>query len=251
VSYTLVAGLEWALPHRSEWRRPQGDVRADLTHLLVTGPGASQLGMSIVSGLAVVCTTWLSGRLGAGLWPSDLPVAAQLLLAILVAELGHYWFHRLSHENAWVWRLHAVHHSAPRLYWLNATRFHPLDLVCLVVFQALPLVLLGIPPRVFLLYAIAQACYGQLQHGNIDLRTGPARWLFSTPELHRWHHSTDAREGNNNYGAILITWDLVFGTYFWPRDRRFAGPVGIAGMPRFPTTWTGQVLAPFRWTAIS
>ena len=251
VTYALIAGLERAFPHRAEWGRAHGDVRTDVTHLVVTGTAASQLGLAVAGGLAVVCSPWLANRLGTGLWPSALPIAAQLFLAVLIAEFGHYWFHRVTHERAWAWRLHAVHHSAPRLYWLNATRFHPLDLAALVACQTLPLFLLGIPPRVFLLYSIFSSCYGQLQHCNVDLRSGVASWLFSTPELHRWHHSTDPREGNANYGAILITWDLVFGTFFRPRDRGFAGPVGIAGMPRFPTTWTGQLLAPFRWTAVS
>ena len=34
----------------------------------------------------------------------------------------------MMHEVPWLWRFHATHHSAPRLYWLNAGRFHPLDL---------------------------------------------------------------------------------------------------------------------------
>ena len=34
-----------------------------------------------------------------------------------------------------MWRVHAAHHSAPRLYWLNATRFHPFDLFGLIVCQ--------------------------------------------------------------------------------------------------------------------
>ena len=53
---------------------------------------------------------------------------AQLPLALVVAELVEYSFHRLMHEVPWLWRFHATHHSAPRLYWLNAARFHPIDL---------------------------------------------------------------------------------------------------------------------------
>ncbi len=46
---------------------------------------------------------------------------------MIVSEFGSYWAHRLMHERPLLWRLHAVHHSAERLYWLNAGRFHPLD----------------------------------------------------------------------------------------------------------------------------
>jgi len=165
----------------------------------------------------------------------------------MIAELGHYAFHRWSHERALIWRVHAAHHSARRLYWRNATRFHPIDLFCLIFCQSLPLVLLGIPPRAFLAYGLFASVYGQLQHCNIDLRTGPLGWLFATPELHRWHHSPDPAEGNNNYGAILILWDALLGTRFAPRRLRFDGAVGLAEMPRFPTGYVGQLLSPFRF----
>ena len=249
-SYAAIALIERVIPYRDDWRRPQGDVATDATHLVVTGPGSNEAALLAIAVLAsLLGLGWNEGQAGRW-WPSALPLLLQVWLAVLVAELGHYWFHRLCHETDWLWRLHAVHHSAPRLYWLNATRFHPLDLAGIVFFQVLPLVLLGIPPRVFLLYSIVAACYGQLQHCNAALRAGPWRWVFSTPELHRWHHAADSRHGNANYGAILSAWDLVFGTFALPRGREATEPIGIAGMPQFPATWLGQITAPFRWSAL-
>lgn len=248
--YPAVAVLERLFPYRAEWNRPQGDVRADALHLMLTGPFVSGLFDATVRGAAVSAAAWLAARWGFSLWPASWPPVAQLFLAILVAELGHYWFHRVSHENAWVWRLHATHHSATRLYWLNATRFHPLDLFCLITCQSVPLILLGAPPRAFLMYTLFTVVYGQLQHANVELRTRALDWLFSTPGLHRFHHSTDPREGNANYGAILIAWDLVFRSFHRGRDGRFAGPVGIAAMPHFPRGWLGQLASPFRWRRI-
>lgn len=245
--YVAVALLERWYPHRPEWNRDAGDVRTDVAHLFVTGTVASQGGLAISAGLV-----WLAGgpRGGGGVWPAAWPMLAQLGLALLLAELGHYAFHRVTHERALFWRLHAVHHSATRLYWLNATRFHPLDLLGLTFLQTLPLLALGITPEAFFGYAIFSGSYGQLQHGNIALDSGPLRWLFSTPELHRWHHSVEPREGNANYGAILSTWDWLLGTAFWPRDRRFTGPLGVSGMPGFPRAYVAHLLAPFRWGAV-
>jgi sterol desaturase/sphingolipid hydroxylase (fatty acid hydroxylase superfamily) len=246
--YPLVALLERLHPYRREWTRWQGDSRADLLHLLFTGPLSSALFGATLAGAAAAGSAWLSARVGAPLWPVGWPALPQLFLAIAVAELGHYWFHRLSHENAWVWRLHATHHSAPRLYWLNATRFHPLDLFALIACQNAPLILLGAPPRAFLMYTLFAVVYGQLQHANVELRIPRTLdRIFSSPGLHRWHHSTDPREGNRNYGAILSLWDLAFGTFFRPRDRDFAGPVGIADLPRFPQRYLAQLATPFRW----
>jgi len=249
--YTLIALLEVALRHRAEWSRPRGDLATDALHLAVTGPLASGLYDAVGRGLAATGGAWIAGRVGLGLWPADWPAVAQLFLAILVAELGHYWFHRISHERDLVWRLHATHHSAKRLYWLNATRFHPLDLFALIACQSTPLFLLGIDRRAYLTYALFAVVYGQLQHCNVEVRTPRGvDHVFSTPGVHRWHHSIDAREGNHNYGAILSIWDVVFGTFFRPPDRDFAGPVGIADLPRFPAGYLGQLAAPFRWARV-
>ena len=250
IFYPTIAALEWLHPYRREWNRAQGDQRTDLLHLLLSGPISSGVFEATVRGVAISAAAWLAAQLGTSLWPASLSAVAQLYLAILVAEFGHYWFHRVSHENPWVWRLHATHHSAPRLYWLNATRFHPFDLFSLLVFQNVPLILLGATPRVFAMYLLFSAVYGQLQHGNIALRTGALDWLFSTPGLHRFHHSTDVREGNTNYGAILITWDLVFRSFFRPQDRGFEGRVGIGELPKFPQRYLAQLASPFRWSRV-
>jgi sterol desaturase/sphingolipid hydroxylase (fatty acid hydroxylase superfamily) len=250
IFYPLIALLERRLPHRREWRRAQGDLRADVLHLLFTGALANALFAASVLGAAVAASTWLSSQLGGALWPLGWPPLAQLALALALAELGHYAFHRLSHEQPIVWRLHATHHSAPRLYWLNATRFHVIDLFFLLSFQAFPLIALGADSAAFLSYTIFAAVYGQLQHANLELRTGPLDWIFSTPGLHRWHHSRDSREGNHNYGAVLSCWDLVFGSFWRPRGREFRGPLGIGALPRFPAGYLGQQLSPFRWARV-
>lgn len=251
VFYPTVALLERAFPYRADWHRPRGDVRTDALHLAVTGPATSTLHEAIMHGSVGAAGVWLAARIGGGLWPGGWPPLAQLALALLVAELGHYWFHRLSHERALVWRLHATHHSALRLYWLNATRFHPLDLFALIACQSGPLFLLGAPPRTLLMYALFTVAYGQLQHCNVALRTPRALdWIFATPGVHRWHHSIDLREGNHNYGAVFSLWDHAFGSFFRPAAP-FAGPVGIESLPDFPRDYRGQLLAPFRWQSIA
>jgi sterol desaturase/sphingolipid hydroxylase (fatty acid hydroxylase superfamily) len=250
VFYPSIAALERWLPHRDEWRRAQGDLRGDVIHLLLSGTLANALFAASFLGVALAAATWLAGRFGGALWPADWPALAQLALALALAELGHYAYHRLSHEQHHVWRLHAAHHAAPRLYWLNATRFQVFDLFFLITCQSFPLIALGAGRDVFLSYSVFAAVYGQLQHSNVELRTGPLDWIFSTPALHRWHHSRVPQEGDNNYGAILSVWDLVFRSFWRPHGRSFEGPVGIGALPRFPAGWLGQQLAPFRWARI-
>ena len=248
--YPLIALLERLFPHRRDWNRSHGDVGADALHLAVTGPASQALVAALVLGPLSMLSAWLSSTAGGSLWPDRLPMLVQLALALVLGELGHYGFHRLSHENPWVWRLHAAHHSAKRLYWLNATRFHILDLFLIISCESLPLALLGAGAEVLGPYLAFRAVYGQMQHCNVEMPTPRwIDWLWSSPNVHRWHHSTVSREGNNNYGAVLNVWDHAFRSFFRP-DAPFAGPVGIGQLPNFPASYLGQQLSPFRWARI-
>ena len=169
---------------------------------------------------------------------------------LVVAELPKYWLHRLMHERELLWRLHATPHSVPRLYWLNAARFHPLDIAFDTFVGLLPLVLLGCGAQILALFLLVSAVHGYFQHANLQLRLGPLNWFFSMAELHRWHHSRKVFEANHNYGQNVIVWDLVFGTFYWPRDREPPEKPGLADLPAFPQDWWGQQLSPFRWNAI-
>jgi sterol desaturase/sphingolipid hydroxylase (fatty acid hydroxylase superfamily) len=241
---------ERVLPFRPAWNSPHGDVGTDVLHALVSGVGTTQLARGLVGLTGGAAAAWLSSALGGTLWPVAWPLVLQLALALLIAELPQYWLHRWQHEHDALWRFHAVHHSAPRLYWLNAARFHPVDLGLLYVVGYVPLVVLGCPPEVILLFALFDAVFGMFQHSNVDARLGPLNWIFSMAEPHRWHHSRVLVEANSNYGSNLILWDLAFGTFFLPRDREPPANIGIAELPAYPTGYLAQVAAPFRWARV-
>jgi sterol desaturase/sphingolipid hydroxylase (fatty acid hydroxylase superfamily) len=241
---------ERALPFRPAWNRSHGDLRTDALHALVSGVATTQVARGLVALLAGAAAAWLSSALGGTLWPVGWPLALQLVLALVIAELPQYWLHRWQHEHDVLWRFHAVHHSAPRLYWLNAARFHPVDLGLLYLVGYVPLVVLGCPPEVVLLFALFDAVFGMFQHSNVDVRLGPLNWIFSMSEPHRWHHSRALVEANSNYGSNLIVWDVVFGTFFLPRDREPPATIGIAELPAFPAGYLAQLGAPFRWAHV-
>jgi sterol desaturase/sphingolipid hydroxylase (fatty acid hydroxylase superfamily) len=245
-----IAVAERLWPHREAWNRSHGDLRTDALHAVFSGLGTTQLMRPAAVFLGGLGAAWLADANGAGPWPRTWPLVAQLALALVVAELPQYWLHRWQHEHDLLWRFHAVHHSAPRLYWLNAARFHPLDLGLLYLVGYVPLVLLGCPGEVVLLFALFDAVFGMLQHSNLAVRLGPLNWIFSMAEPHRWHHSRTLVEANSNYGSNLIVWDLVFGTFFLPRDREPPEAIGIADMTDFPRGYLAQLAAPFRWARL-
>jgi sterol desaturase/sphingolipid hydroxylase (fatty acid hydroxylase superfamily) len=245
-----IACAERLLPYRGRWNRSHGDVRTDALHAVFSGLGTTQLMRPVAVYLGGLGAALLAGADGAGPWPGTWPLVAQLALALVIAELPQYWLHRWQHEHDLLWRFHAVHHSAPRLYWLNAARFHPFDLGLLYLVGYVPLVLLGCPGEVILLFALFDGVLGMLQHSNVAVRLGPLNRIFSMAEPHRWHHSRTLVEANANYGSNLIVWDLVFGTFFLPRDREPPEAIGIADLPDFPPGYLAQLAAPFRWARL-
>ena len=251
-SCALVIGLsEKVQPRYASWAMPRrGDWKADLAHTFFSTLLPPEIIRALSIGVLTGAAVWLSATVGVALWPSDWPVLAQLVLAMLVSELGSYWVHRLMHEHEALWKLHAVHHSAERLYWLNAGRFHPLDTTLQYVGQTFPLIVLGASPEVLALFSLWTAIHGMFQHANLDIRLGPLNWVFSMAELHRWHHSTLVEEGNTNYGANICFWDIVFGTRFLPSDREPPEEIGIAALPAFPSGYVAHLASPFRWEAV-
>jgi sterol desaturase/sphingolipid hydroxylase (fatty acid hydroxylase superfamily) len=245
----IVGTLERFFPHHESWLHSNGDLRIDIVYApLVTsvtflvGPAVNALGFL----LAAAATT----SFGAELWPTHWHLFFQVALALVIAELPKYWHHRLQHETDFLWRFHATHHSVPRLYFLNASRFHPIDIYIDGVIGLMPLVVLGAPVEVLLMFSVFGAVHGLFQHANIPTRIGPLNYIFSMAELHRWHHSRDMNEANHNYGQNVIFWDLVFGTFYLPSDREPPENIGLADLSAFPTGLFGQLASPFTWSRI-
>ena len=221
--WLTIAVAERVRPFRPDWNRSRGDVGTDLVSLVVAGALAPTVG-AVVAGP-------LRRRLGphtAAPVVGRLPRPAQLGAAVLAYDLFHGSHHRLAHETA-LWRIHSVHHRPSRLYWFNATRFHPLELLGDIVGEQVILALLGLDADARLSLQVLRGVYGQIQHANVDLDSGALNAVLSTPERHRWHHSTDPAEGNANYGAVVAVWDRLLGTAYLPPGRSFDAVVGVGG----------------------
>lgn len=249
-AYFVIMSLERLFYWQKGWLHSDGDLRVDIGHLLVSGLLTVRVLEVPVRIAAIAAGVWLAERVGFNLWPTDWNLWAQLALALVFGEFFMYWIHRLSHEVDWLWRFHALHHSAPRLYFLNAVRFHPVDIALSNFAPMIPLLVVGADARVIALFGLVSAVHGLFQHANLVLRLGPLNWIFSMAELHRWHHSRNLEEANTNFGQNLIVWDTVFGTRFLPKDREPPEDIGIAGLPAFPMDYWGQLLSPFRWRRI-
>lgn len=240
--------FEQLMPYRPQWNQPAGDIANDvLSATIAYGIIPRLLGPVYTAALAGV-TAWLAVKAGGQLWPHDWPIWAQLVLLLLAGDAGRYWGHRLAHEIPMLWRFHAVHHSATRLWFFNGMRQHPVDKVWFMASELLFPILLGASGEVLSLYLITTAVCGYFQHTNMDVKLGPFYYLFNVVELHRWHHSKDIAESDNNYGNNLIIYDRLFGTCYHPEAQGESRQVGDIGLinPNYPKSYMQQFLAPFR-----
>jgi hypothetical protein len=74
------------------------------------------------------------------------------------------------------------------------------------------------------------------------MKFGPLNYILSTNELHRWHHSKIINESNANYGSDTSLWDLLFGTFFWPKHSKVE-EIGVYNK-NYPQNFKGQMEAP-------
>jgi len=130
-------------------------------------------------------------------WPIWLKACATMM----VGETAYYWAHRLSHQIPFLWRFHAVHHSAEQLDFLVNTRMHPLDLVWSRMVMLTPIFALGLanPVRfddglIAAIVLLLGSMWGYFIHSNIRWRLGPFEWLLTTPAFHHWHHTNDGTQ---------------------------------------------------------
>ncbi len=157
-----------------------------------------------------------------------------------------YWGHRALHASPFLWRFHAIHHSAEELDWLVNTRAHPFDMVFTRLSGLAPVYLLGLAQSTGAQINTAVAAvqiFGTLWtffiHANIRVRLGAAEWLISTPAFHHWHHTRDEHR-DRNFAFVFPLIDRIFGTAWLPKE----WPASYGIDAKVPPTLAGQFFEP-------
>ena len=159
-----------------------------------------------------------SGGLGL-LRSADLPVWAKILTVVVVLDGLAYLAHVLMHKLPAAWRFHRVHHSDALVDVTTAFRQHPLETLWRYSFQLAGALALGASSLAVAVYLAFSALNAQLEHADVSLPWGldrTLRTLFSTPAMHRVHHSRARPDTDRNYSNIFSFWDRLFGTYRAP-----------------------------------
>ena len=221
-------------------------IGADLGYFFIT----SLLPAAVLSG-PIAAVAWIIHRAvpsGFLAITASWPFWVQATAALVVSEIGYYWAHRLSHEIPFLWRFHAIHHSAQDVDFLVNTRAHPVDLVFSRFCALVPIYVLGLgSPKtasgslVPVIATLITTTWGFFIHANLRFRFGPLEWLISTPAFHHWHHTLSGPI-NRNYASTLPWLDRIFGTHYLPKE----WPTAYGIEEKLPDSLTDQLLHPLQ-----
>jgi len=124
-------------------------------------------------------------------WVVGLPFVVQLVAIMFLTDLVQYWLHRAFHRVPWLWKFHAVHHSARSMDWMAGARMHFLEIIVLRGVTVIPMVVLGFSETAMHSYILLVYLYSTFVHANIGWRFPVLEQFLVTPRFHHWHHGIE------------------------------------------------------------
>ena len=177
----------------------------------------------------------------------SLPVWAQFLIAVFVADLAQSLLHRAYHNVPWLWRFHAVHHSSRHMDWLAGSRIHFVEIVMTRSAVLLPLLILGFSTPAVNAYVILVGLQAVLAHANLGVRFGWLEYLVVLPRYHHWHHARQKEYIDVNYAIHLPLIDMLMGTFKLPPSQdEWPEEYGVMKLDTVPIGIIQQHLMPLR-----
>lgn len=177
-------------------------------------------------------------------WTGTLPFVVQFVAIMFLTDLVQYWVHRAFHRVPWLWKFHAVHHSARSMDWMAGARMHFLEILALRSSTVIPMFVLGFSPAAVNAYIFVVYLYSTFVHANLNWRFPLVEKLLVTPRFHHWHHGIEDEAVDVNFAIHFPLLDRLFGTYHLPKDKWPSG-YGVQGHP-VPLGYIAQFKYPFR-----
>lgn len=171
----------------------------------------------------------------------SMPTLLQFIISLLITSFIEYGTHRIFHGKL-LWKTHSIHHAPKELDWLSGVRMHPLNILFHSILAGLVVFVLGFSPIVYVLRLPFDILYAAMVHANLNWTFGPLRYVFASPVFHRFHHTSTQEGGEKNFSPIFSFVDVLFGTFYMPRD---VLPQTFGVAEKVPETFVGQMLYPF------
>jgi sterol desaturase/sphingolipid hydroxylase (fatty acid hydroxylase superfamily) len=142
----------------------------------------------------------------------DLTLPVVWATVFVARDCIYYWVHRAEHRMRILWASHLVHHSPQEIGFTTAVRVPWMEAIYKPWF-GLWLPLIGFHPAAAIAMDVVAAVIGQLYHTRRVRRIPVIEQIFVTPAAHRVHHGSNPEYIDKNFGAVLIVWDRLFGTF--------------------------------------
>jgi len=169
----------------------------------------------------------LAATFGAGDFWQLSPLTVTLIFTItlfVIDDFSRFIVHFLYHKVPFLWRFHAIHHSAKVMTPLTLYRIHFVE-YC--INSARSILVTGFISGVFLycfdgrintydiigvsiLNMMFNALGANLRHSHIPIHFGKFEHLFISPAQHQLHHSSKQQDLDINFGSSLAIWDKLF-----------------------------------------
>jgi lathosterol oxidase len=176
-------------------------------------------------------------------WVNSQPFWIQFLEIMFLADLVQYWVHRMFHQIPWLWKFHAVHHSAEVMDWMAGNRLHLVDLALTRSLIYIPSFILGFADMPMYVYIVFVSLHSVFIHANLGLSLGRWRYVVATPQFHHWHHGAEHEAIDKNFAVHFPVLDMVFGTFFLP-GQRWPANYGVVDQ-KVPESFVRQFFFPF------
>ena len=195
--------------------------------------------------LAISINRLLYRWFGAGdFWQlPELSVSILFTLVLFLAEdFSRFFIHFLYHKVPFLWRFHAIHHSATILTPMTLYRIHWLEMI---INSLRSLLVIGFVSAMFI-YCFDNGVHpvtvfgaiitsflfnmagSNLRHSGVWLGFGYFEHWIVSPAQHQIHHSVAREHVDKNFGATLAVWDRLFGSLVLSRNTKVEA-YGLAG----------------------
>jgi sterol desaturase/sphingolipid hydroxylase (fatty acid hydroxylase superfamily) len=145
----------------------------------------------------------------------------QVMLVLVVDDAVFYIWHRVLHENKWLYNtVHRIHHKAFSPLPFEYIYVHPVEWIVGSIGPFLGLISVymvwgELPSWTLWAYLIVRNLHEMDIHSGIRSFIGPYIPLFGLTEHHDLHH---AKPTKGNYSSTFTLWDRVFKTLWRPAE---------------------------------
>lgn len=176
---------------------------------------------------------------------NTLPTPLRFIVFFLLIDFLQWLAHFGLHRSNFFWQFHKIHHAQETLGFASTRHFHFGEYLLLKPATWIPFALCGFKVGNYVIWYLWIGYFLTfLSHCNINIKWGFLKYIFITPETHFWHHSKNIPgKYGVNYASSLVIWDLLFGHFYNPKDKK-----PILGIPEndIPYGIVGQMTYPFK-----